>query len=150
MRTGPGSFAGAPVSQALVGVTAGSSLALQLARNWHKQVPHALEAVLQLFAYRNLGHAFFGVSLMYYWRLLERQWGSSKYGSAALLVIVSTTGAQHVVAHSLSWPLGHGHGPTALAFANLVTFAADVPATWQGSVLGLPVSDKVGYRTSSC
>ena len=129
------------MSKALVCCSAGSSLALQLARNWQRQLPHALDASLHLLSYRGLGHVVAGVSLLYYWRLLERQWGSAKYGTYSCLVLATSAGAQQILAHSLRWQ--PSPGPTALIFANLVSFAADVPATWQGSVLGAAVSDKV-------
>ena len=144
---GPAGFTGAPVSKALVTCVAGSSIVLQLASNWQRDLPRGLDACLRLLSYQGLGHVVFGVSLLYYHRLRERQWGSAKYGSYCTVVLVSATSVQQLVAHTLGWP--SVHGPTALAFANLVSFAADVPSTWQGSVLGASVSDKVCFAAAS-
>ena len=141
MNSGPTGFAGAPVSKALVFGVSGASLTVQVAKAWHSQTPHALDSVLRLFSYQRLGGAIFGVSLLYYFRLLERQWGSNKYGSLTCMVIASTAGVQRLAVHALQWP--PSSGPSALVAAHLVSFAADVPASWQASVIGAPFSDKV-------
>ena len=114
---------------------------MQLARAWHTQTPHILDSALRLFSYQRVGGAVFGVGLLYYFRLLERQWGSNKYGAFTCMVIASTAGVQRLAVHALHWP--PSSGPTALVAAQLVSFAADVPSSWNASVLGAPFSDKV-------
>ena len=129
------------MSKALAVGVSGASLTVQLARAWQTQTPHALDSVLRLFSYQRLGGAIFGVGLLYYFRLLERQWGSNKYGSLTCMVMVSTAGVQRLAVHALHWP--PSSGPTALVAAHLVSFAADVPSSWQASFVGAPFSDKV-------
>ena len=45
------------MSKALVACSAGSSLALQLAKNWHRELPRTLNTTLQLLSYQGIGQA---------------------------------------------------------------------------------------------
>ncbi|KAG2489179.1 hypothetical protein HYH03_012405 [Edaphochlamys debaryana] len=85
----------------------------------------------------------FGTLVMYYFRLLERESGSAKFGAFA----AASTG----IAALLQWALGRAgaalpatpSGPYALLFACFVQYACQVPPASKMVVMGWRLSDKV-------
>lgn len=62
----------------------GASVVAQAAKVSRRRVP-ALQAFAHLFVFRHPGELLFGSALLYYFRLIERQYGSAKYGSYAVV-----------------------------------------------------------------
>jgi hypothetical protein len=79
----------------------------------------------------------------YYFRVLERQSGSAKYGSYAAVVTGMSYTLQLLLGSLLqakgAWP----PCPLPLVFASFVPFLLDVPATSDFTLLGYKMTDKV-------
>ncbi len=134
----------APISKAVLVATAAASVVTQAARASHKRVPLALQLLSRSFVFRTQGELLFGCILLYYFRVHERQQGSSKYGA----YVCATTGIAYIVQLAASKVLGAGAhlstGPFAVIFAGIIQFAMDIPATSRFTVLGVRMNDKVG------
>ena len=77
MDVGPAGFNSAPVTKALLLVTAGSSLLLQGPRSsWPSGSQFA--PLIEPFVFKHLGELAFGSYLFYHFRILERQRGPER------------------------------------------------------------------------
>lgn len=123
--------------------TLSTSVIMQATKTVRRRPPLLVSLFTHAFAFRNPGELLFGASLLYFYRLFERQWGSSKYGSfiaitwgLAYLLEAAAGAALHVPAAS---------GPFPLVFANLIAnFVLLVPPMHRFTVFGLKMTDKVG------
>lgn len=79
----------------------------------------------------------------YYFRVLERQQGSVKFGSYAATVTGMSFGLQVALGRLLQVEGPWSPGPLALVFASFVPFLLDIPATSDFTVLGYRLTDKV-------
>ena len=68
MQAGPGGFTGAPITKALVFVTASTSVLLQASRGWHRRLPAYVDLFTRAFAFRHVGELIFGCALLYHSR----------------------------------------------------------------------------------
>lgn len=103
----------------------GSSLVANAARASHRRLPRPLVLASQGLAFRSPGELLFGAMLLYYFRVLERQTGSRKYGSYA-------AGARAAAAHDAS-PCARRRG----AFRMTVDHPSQHPAFAAPSTLQL-------------
>ncbi|GFR45426.1 hypothetical protein Agub_g6805, partial [Astrephomene gubernaculifera] len=136
-------FRHAPVSKGLVLITAGASILAQATRASRRR--QLLPGILaQAFVFRSPAELFFGALVMYYFRILERESGSPKFGAFA----ATTTG----LAAALQWAAGRSgllrlaapaSGPYGFLFACFVQYFFQVPPASKMSVLGWRLSDKV-------
>ncbi|GAX85707.1 hypothetical protein CEUSTIGMA_g13121.t1 [Chlamydomonas eustigma] len=102
----------------------------------------ALGATLsRLFVFKNSGELFVGAFLLYYFRILERQYGTAKFGAFAVVVTGIST-LIHLIASRFSAIQEPPCGPYGLIFACLVQFVYSVPASNKFTVLGLKLNDK--------
>lgn len=134
----------APVSKGIVLATAGASILAQAARASRRQLPPGLGTASNLLVLRNPAELLFGALLLYYFRLLERQTGSNKFGAFAFVstgLSYSLQLALSKLGGTFSRPLPSG--PYGLIFACLVQFFCTVPASSKFTVLGWRLSDKV-------
>ncbi|KAK9832084.1 hypothetical protein WJX81_005236 [Elliptochloris bilobata] len=136
MQAGPHGFGGAPVTKALVLVTASTSVLLQASRGLHRRLPAYVDLFVRLFTFRHVGELLAGCALLYHSRLFERQSGSSKYGAFVALSLGLP------LAISLVTRLPLPSGPFSLIAANLVNFMLDVPPTARFLVFGWSLTDK--------
>ena len=132
---------GAPVSKALFLVTVGASVVAQAAKVSRRRVPALVDALTHLFVFRHPGELLFGSALLYYFRLIERHYGSTKYGSYAVITCGAAFTLQLLSQRLLERPTASGMYP--LIFANVVSFVFDVPALQRFSVFGWHMTDKV-------
>eukprot|EP01025_Chloroclados_australasicus_P042435 TRINITY_DN4513_c0_g1_i5.p1 TRINITY_DN4513_c0_g1~~TRINITY_DN4513_c0_g1_i5.p1 ORF type:complete len:275 (-),score=10.09 TRINITY_DN4513_c0_g1_i5:159-983(-) len=141
-NTGPGGFAYAPVSQGILFVTLSSSLSFQAS----KVNPYGLQRILRMlmrnFIFIHPGELIFGLGLLYYFRLFERQRGSVNYGS--FLVVVA--GISSVLEVALTWLLPvkvlQVWGPYGVIMAQFIPYILDVPPTARFNFLGAQLTDK--------
>lgn len=68
MQAGPAGFSGAPVTKALVFVTASTSLLLQASKGLHRRLPAYVDLFVRLFVFRHVGELIFGCALLYHSR----------------------------------------------------------------------------------
>ena len=138
---------GAPVTKALMLGTLSTSVIMQASKA-ARRAPLLISLWTHAFAFRNPGELLFGASLLYFYRLFERQWGSAKYGS----FVVVTCGLAYALEAAVGAALGGGlrpagaaaSGPFPLLFANLAAnFVLLVPPMHQFAVFGFKMTDKV-------
>lgn len=132
---GPAGFRNAPLTRTIVGIVSFTSLL------WLTGVikPHRQPSkILLLFAFPQLGSLIFGLALLYQFRSLERQSGSSKFASLVVLALA----AQYLL---LLVPVGKElpAGPFPLVFACLTLFLIETPAMQHFSILGIRLTEKV-------
>lgn len=133
----------APVSKGLVLAAVGSSVISNAARASHRQLPRPLVVLSHSFAFRTPGELLFGCFLLYYFRVLERQAGSNKYGSYAAVVTGLSYVLQLGISSILQLKAPLAPGPLPLVFASFVPFLLDIPPTSHFTVMGYKMSDKV-------
>ena len=120
MNGGAGGFGGAPVTKGLLAAVGSASL-LHAVRGGG--APTGLLG--HTLAFASAGELIFGAALLYHGRLLERRAGSNAYGSAAALATAVGGTVAAVVGRLVR--ARPASGPLALLFANLASFAVDVP-----------------------
>eukprot|EP00898_Chlorokybus_atmophyticus_P000786 jgi/Chlat1/1708/Chrsp127S01937 len=152
MNSGPAGFYHAPVIKTVVLATTALSLFAGITRNAQSFNLSRL-AVLRRrewwrvltsgFVFSSPGEIIFGLYLLYYFRIFERQVGSSKFGAYTVITLALSSLLQvaSLVIQSDSRPLASG--PYGLIFASFVPFLFDIPHAARFSVFGLRLSDKV-------
>lgn len=142
MSTGAGGFGNAPVTKGLFVVSAVSSVAWQASKVSFASVGSLWSPFVRLFVFQNTGELLFGVALIYYFRILERQAGSAKFGSYACVVSGFSIGLQTCLHVAYNWRRALPTGPYGLIFACFVPFVFDVPPSTRFTFLGMQLSDK--------
>lgn len=140
MNAGPSGFRGAPVTKGLLLATVSTSVILQASKA-RRRPPLLISLFTRAFAFRNPGELLFGASLLYFYRLFERQWGSAKYGSFVATACGLAYALEAAVGAALALPAAQG--PFPLIFANLAAnFVVLVPPLHRFTVFGLKLTDK--------
>eukprot|EP00210_Caulerpa_lentillifera_P003313 g3164.t1 len=142
MNAGPAGFTNAPVLKALCLTTTGSSVLWQaMQQNFVKPISPVLKPFVRAFVFKKTGELIFGVALLYYFRILERQTGSRKFGAYAVVVSTISFGLQSAIetAYKLK-PLPSG--PYGFIFASFLSLVFDIPPSQRLSFCGVPLSDK--------
>ncbi len=132
---GPSGFRNAPLTRIIVGAVSITSL-LWLT-GVIKPLPQPSKLLL-LLAFPQLGSLIFGLALLYQFRSLERQSGTSKFASLVGIALL----LQYVL---LLVPVGKEApaGPFPLIFACLTLFLIETPAMQHFSILGVRLTEKV-------
>ncbi|KAL0926237.1 hypothetical protein M5K25_002451 [Dendrobium thyrsiflorum] len=153
MNGGPSGFQNAPVTRNLVifcafltvlFVARGRSTSLGFSYQDIIQRLRFFRVIASIFAFSSIPELIFGVYLLYYFRLFERQIGSNKYSvfvlfslSASLLLdVLALVFLKDRTTKMLA------SGPYGLIFASFVPFLFDIPISSQIRVFGIPFSDK--------
>lgn len=117
-----------------------SVLVQAAAKSARRRTSPLLGALAHALAFGQPGELLFGALLTYYFRILERQMGTAKYGAYTLLVAAAGFAVQAALA-AAQRPAAPG--PYPLLFANMVAFFLEVPALQRFSVAGVTLSDKI-------
>eukprot|EP00268_Persea_americana_P054863 TRINITY_DN632_c0_g1_i5.p1 TRINITY_DN632_c0_g1~~TRINITY_DN632_c0_g1_i5.p1 ORF type:complete len:169 (+),score=2.53 TRINITY_DN632_c0_g1_i5:241-747(+) len=154
MNGGPSGFHNAPVTRTLVIACAlltiligiqgrSTSFGLSYQDVFGKIQPWRF--IASLFAFSSTPELMFGLYLLYYFRIFERQIGSNKYSVFVLFSLMITL-LFEVLALAL---LLRDHtssllasGPYGLIFASFIPFYFDIPVTTRFHVFGFHFSDK--------
>eukprot|EP01102_Stenamoeba_stenopodia_P018677 TRINITY_DN6898_c0_g1_i1.p1 TRINITY_DN6898_c0_g1~~TRINITY_DN6898_c0_g1_i1.p1 ORF type:complete len:298 (-),score=37.49 TRINITY_DN6898_c0_g1_i1:58-951(-) len=151
-NSGPSGFYNAPLSKALMIITAGASVLVTMMNSRDRFNVPALSVLTQRFQFWRLftnnlffntpGETLFGLILIYSFRLFERQMGTSKFGAFTLLCYIIST-LLHVGVLTLFPTRPIVSGPYSFIFACLVLFHYTVPITNRFRFLRLNLNDKV-------
>ncbi|XP_024185732.1 rhomboid-like protein 20 isoform X2 [Rosa chinensis] len=150
MNGGPSGFHNAPVTRAFVIASAlftvffgiqGRSTKLGLSyldifgkfRLW--------KLIVSVFAFSSTPELMFGLYLLYYFRVFERQIGSNKY-SVFILFSVTASLLFEILAIAFLKVNLVTSGPYGLIFASFVPFFFDIPVSTRFRVFGVHFSDK--------
>ncbi|XP_020570799.1 rhomboid-like protein 20 [Phalaenopsis equestris] len=153
MNGGPSGFQNAPVTRNLViacafltvlFVARGRSASLGFSYQDITQRLRFLRIIVSTFAFSSVPELMFGLYLLYYFRLFERQIGSNKYSvfvvfslSASLLFeVLALVFLKERTTKILA------SGPYGLIFASFIPFLFDIPISSRIHVFGVPFSDK--------
>ncbi|CAN8287027.1 unnamed protein product [Cochlearia groenlandica] len=150
---GPSGFNNAPVTKALVvtsfvftlffGIRGGSSkLGLSYLDVFEKF--RIWKLIISAFAFSSIPELLFGLYLLYYFRVFERQMGSNKYSVFILFSASVSLILQIILLSLLKDPTANlvTSGPYALIFASFVPFCLDIPVSKRFHVFGIHISDK--------
>lgn len=142
MNAGPGGFGNAPVSKGILITSAVASVCEQAARVSQKRLPVAIQVVSNALVLRSPGELLIGLGLLYYFRVLERQYGSHKFGAYAFVATGASYILQFAIAPVVKLQPGFPSGPYCLIFASIVQFYFSVPPSSKFSVFGWRLNDK--------
>ncbi|PKA66922.1 hypothetical protein AXF42_Ash003579 [Apostasia shenzhenica] len=150
---GPSGFQNAAVSRifviacALLTVLFGArGLSVSLGFSY-QDIMHKLQfwrTIASIFAFSSIPELIFGLYLLYYFRLFERQLGSNKYSvfvlsSLSVSLLFEVFGLVLLKDHTSTMLAS---GPYGLIFASFILFYFDIPVSSQLRVFGIPFTDK--------
>ncbi|CAH8268851.1 unnamed protein product [Arabidopsis lyrata] len=153
MNGGPSGFHNAPVTKAFVITSAlftvffgiqGRSSKLGLSYQDIFEKFRIWKLIMSTFVFSSTPELMFGLYLLYYFRVFERQIGSNKYsvfilfsGTVSLLLeVILLSLLKDTTANLLT------SGPYGLIFASFIPFYLDIPVSTRFRVFGVNFSDK--------
>ncbi|XP_072954381.1 rhomboid-like protein 20 [Typha angustifolia] len=153
MNGGPSGFHNAPITKAIVIATAlftlpfgihGRSLMLGLSYQDIYEKLRIWRFVSSVFAFSSTPELIFGLSLLYYFRVFERQIGSNKYLVFIVFSVIVSLLFEILTLGYLKDPsLGRlASGSYGLIFASFVPFFFDIPVSSRFRIFGVHSSDK--------
>jgi len=156
MNSGPSGFHNATFSKAILLLTGTLSVGASILKLQHLLEFADLTSVFSKyqvwrlvtnhFFFGSPGELLFGLLLIYYFRLFERQMGTTKFAGFTFVSLVVATLTQ--VALYVAVPTTKlSSGPYSFLFSCFVLFFSDVPATHRYRLCGIPASDKLFIYT---
>ncbi|KAL4203357.1 hypothetical protein AMTRI_Chr01g103570 [Amborella trichopoda] len=153
MNNGPSGFHNAPVTRTFVIACTiltifigmqGRSSSLGLANQDIFKKLRLWRLISSIFAFSSTPELMFGIYLLYYFRVFERQIGSNKYSVFILLSVILTALFEAIALLLLKDPsVGIlAPGPYGLIFASFIPFYFDIPVTTRFRIFGIHFSDK--------
>ncbi|KAL3533531.1 hypothetical protein ACH5RR_007052 [Cinchona calisaya] len=153
MNGGPSGFSNAPVTRTLVIACALFTILFGIRGRSNKlgwsyqdifKKFHIWKLMLSVFAFTSTPELIFGIYLLYYFRVFERQIGSNKYSVfilfSSIVSLLLEVLALNIIKDSSLNILSAG--PYGLIFASFVPFYLDIPVSTRFRVFNLPFSDK--------
>ncbi|XP_051138901.1 rhomboid-like protein 20 [Andrographis paniculata] len=153
MNGGPSGFNNAPVTRTIVIASALFTIIFGIqgrSRNlaWsYQDIFKKLQIwklIVSLFGFSSTPELIFGVYLLYYFRVFERQIGSNKYTVFILFSIIASVLLEVMALMLLKDPSLKilTSGPYGLIFSSFVPFFFDIPVSTRFRTFGLNFSDK--------
>lgn len=153
MNGGPSGFHNAPATRAFVIATGlltaacklrGRSLALGLSYQDITTNLRPWKLITSVFAFSSMPELLFGLCLLYYFRIFERQKGSHKYSIFIIFSLIMTSVFEYLALTLLkdSTSIRLASGPYGFIFTLFVSFYFEIPVSSRFRVLGLHISDK--------
>ncbi|KAI5663797.1 hypothetical protein M9H77_23120 [Catharanthus roseus] len=153
MNGGPSGFNNAPLTRTLLiacalftilfGIQGRSSKLGWAYEDIFKKI-QIWKLVLSVFAFSSTPELIFGIYLLYYFRVFERQIGSNKYSVFILFSVVVSLLLEILALKIFKDPSLNvlASGPYALIFASFVPFYLDIPVSTRFRVFNIQFSDK--------
>lgn len=153
MNNGPSGFQNAPVTKGLVitsaifsiviGMQDGAS-ACGLSYQGIVRKLHLWRLVTSALVFSSTPELIFGLCLLYYFRVFERQIGSNKYSVFVLFSVIFTTFFELISLVVFKDPISIGltPGPYGLIFSSFIPFYFDIPVSTWFRIFGIQFSDK--------
>ncbi|XP_061364807.1 rhomboid-like protein 20 isoform X2 [Gastrolobium bilobum] len=153
MNGGPSGFINAPVTRAFIIASALFSIFLGIQGRFNTLGLsyqdifgkfHIWKLIMSIFSFSSTPELMFGLYLLYYFRLFERQIGSNKYSVFIVFSILISLLFEVVAVALLRDPTTNlvTPGPYGLIFASFVPFFFDIPVSTRFRVFGFHFSDK--------
>lgn len=152
MHGGPSGFSNAPVTRMIV-IASGllSAIfgirrrALSLGLSYHENFRNLKlwRIIASELAFVSTPELMFGLYLLYYFRVFERQIGSNKYSVFVMFSILTSLLFEVLALVLLKDPTGSlASGPYGLIFASFVPFFLDIPVSSRFHIIGISLTDK--------
>ncbi|OAY77468.1 Rhomboid-like protein 20 [Ananas comosus] len=153
MNGGPSGFHNAPVARAFVlacvlltAVFGVRGRALRLGLSYQDIIKNfqLWRIFASVFAFSSTPELLFGVYLLYYFRVFERQMGSNKYSVFVLFSLIVSSLFEIIALMLFKDPTANviASGPYGLIFSSFVPFYFDIPVTSRFRIFGLQFGDK--------
>ncbi|KAL3715690.1 hypothetical protein ACJRO7_007430 [Eucalyptus globulus] len=153
MNVGPSGFNNAPVSRAFIVATGAFTVFFGIRDRANKlgvsyqdifQKMQMWKLIPAIFAFSSTPELIFGLYLLYYFRIFERQIGSNKFLVFSLFSTIVSMVLQVLTLAVVNVPSSNlvSSGPYAVIFALFVPFFFDIPVSTRFRVLGISFSDK--------
>ncbi|KAF6175277.1 hypothetical protein GIB67_000598 [Kingdonia uniflora] len=153
MNGGPSGFHNAPVTRTFVIACAiltillgiqGRSAKVGLSYQDVFGRLHLWRLITSVFTFSSTPELMFGLYLLYYFRVFERQIGSNKYSVFILLSVVGSSLFQLLVLAMFkdSYLNVLAPGPYGLIFSSFIPFYLDIPVSTRFRIFGIHFSDK--------
>lgn len=152
MRTGPSGFHNAPVTRTVVIATGlltvifgirNRALRLGLTHQGIFKQLRFWRIVASQFAFSSTPELVFGIYLLYYFRVFERQIGSNKYSVFILFSLIASFLNDALALALLKDPtIFLASGPYGLIFSSFVPFFFDIPVSSRFRIFGINFTDK--------
>ncbi|KAI3881632.1 hypothetical protein MKX03_024953 [Papaver bracteatum] len=153
MNGGPSGFQNAPVSRAFVLASGlltiyfgiqGRSSTLGLSYQDSFKKLKIWKLIASVFAFSSTPELMFGLYLLYYFRVFERQIGSNKYSVFILFSVIVSSVFEVLALTLLKDPTLSilTSGPYGLIFSSFVPFYFDIPVSTRFRIFGVSISDK--------
>ncbi|XP_039847080.1 rhomboid-like protein 20 [Panicum virgatum] len=154
MQGGVSGFQNAPVTRAVV-LTSGLLSVVFSAQRRARALGISYQEIItnfrlwkifpSVFAFQSTPELMFGLYLLYYFRVFERQIGSNKYSVFCLFTITVSSLLEIlslVILKDTNYISTLASGPYGLIFSSFVPFFLDIPITSRFRIFGLNFSDK--------
>ncbi|GMJ12168.1 hypothetical protein like AT3G56740 [Hibiscus trionum] len=153
MNGGPSGFNNAPVTRSFIIASAvftvffgiqGRAFKLGLSYQDIFGKLNIWKLITSVFAFSSTPELMFGLYLLYYFRVFERQIGSNKYSVFILFSVVASFLFEFVALAILKDPTANllTSGPYGLIFASFVPFYFDIPVSTWFRIFGVRFSNK--------
>ncbi|KAL2895860.1 Rhomboid-like protein 20 [Bienertia sinuspersici] len=152
MNGGPSGFNNAPVTRAVIISSALFTIFFGLQGRSNKlgfsyldifQKPQLWKIIVSTYAFTSTPEMMFGLYLLYYFRVFERQIGSNKYSVFILFSLTVSLFIGSIVLALLKDPSALiTAGPYGLIFSSFVPFFFDIPVSTRFRVFSFHFSDK--------
>ncbi|KAI5560218.1 hypothetical protein BDE02_16G032200 [Populus trichocarpa] len=153
MNGGPSGFSNAPVTKTFVIASAIFTIFLRIKGGPNKlglsyqdifRNPRLWKLILSVFAFSSTSEMMFGLYLLYYFRVFERQIGSNKYLVFILFSVIVSLLFEIFAVALLKDPSANllTSGPYGLIFASFVPFYFDIPVSTRFHIFSNHFSDK--------
>ncbi|CAK7340249.1 unnamed protein product [Dovyalis caffra] len=153
MNGGPSGFNNAPITKTFVIASAiftvflgikGGSNKLGLSYQDIFRNPRLWKLIFSVFAFSSTPEMMFGLYLLYYFRVFERQIGSNKYSVFILFSVMVSLLFEVFAVALLKDPSANllTSGPYGLIFASFIPFYFDIPISTRFRIFGVHFSDK--------
>ncbi|KAJ8760077.1 hypothetical protein K2173_010933 [Erythroxylum novogranatense] len=152
MNGGPYGFNNAPVTKVFVIASCvltfffgirGMSTKLGFSYQDIFRRPQVWKLITSVFAFSSTPELMFGLYLLYYFRVFERQIGSNKYSVFILFSVIGSLLFQFLALALLKDPSATlTSGPYGLIFASFIPFYFDIPVSTRLRVFNINFSDK--------
>uniref|UniRef100_A0A7N0V0Y0 UBA domain-containing protein n=1 Tax=Kalanchoe fedtschenkoi TaxID=63787 RepID=A0A7N0V0Y0_KALFE len=155
MNGGPSGFNNAPVTRTFVIASALFTIFFGIRGRPNSHLPalthqdifgklRLWKFVASVFAFSSTPELIFGLYLLYYFRVFERQIGSNKYSVFVLFSVLVSLGLEILALAFIRDPSVNilTSGPYGLIFSSFIPFFFDIPISTRFHVLGVNFSDK--------
>ncbi|XP_065856571.1 rhomboid-like protein 20 [Euphorbia lathyris] len=161
MNGGPSGFNNAPVTRTFLIACAIFTLSFGIQGGFRKLglsyqdiflKPRIWKFIASVFAFSSTPELLFGLYLLYYFRVFERQIGSNKYSVFILFSIIGSLLFEVVTLGILKDPTANllSSGPYGVIFASFIPFFFDIPVSTRFRVVGVHFSDKTFIYLAGC